>query len=598
MEPVLAALLTAAWAFPGFVAGLWVAPRLRPLGVRLAPFAALPALLLALLAGGRDGTLVQSSWPLLFSGLHLALDATGRAFLLPTALLWSAAGLYARSYHARDARRGALFSFFALTMAGNLGLILAADSLTFYLFFVLMTFAAYGLVVHQGDGEARRAGRVYIVLAVAGELALLVGLLGLGALAGGALRFGEPLESVWAQLAAGGSSPGAAALGLLLALGFAVKGGLAPLHVWLPLAHPVAPTPASALLSGALIKAGLLGWLRFLPAGAAPPAAVHFLLGAGLLSAFYGVLVGLGQTQPKTILAYSSVSQMGYLAIGTGLLLAEGAPSDLALATVLLYALHHALAKAALFLSVGVVERTTLLARRRLASSLALLPALALCGLPATGGALAKVALKDGLAASGLVGADLAAAALFLGSLGTTLLMARWWTVLARGPRGCAADSADGAGLWLPWLALVVLGAAGPLWFPRILPAPQGGWGAAVAAGWPAALAPLLVGVACVWAVSRSPALARTLGRLAVPPGDVLVPIERLLAARPRFDQEAWTGAVARLVLRVGDLRVPLEHLLRRFAREDLRGMWGPVLGASLVGLVAALVLAAGLAGE
>jgi hydrogenase-4 component B len=115
----------------------------------------------------------------------------------------------------------------------------------------------------------------------------------------------------------------------LLAAGFAVKAGIMPLHVWLPLAHPAAPVAASAVLSGALIKAGLIGWLRLLPlGGAAWPGWGTVFVVVGLTTAIAGALIGVAQTRPKVVLAYSSVSQMGIIAtlVGVGLLAPAAAP--------------------------------------------------------------------------------------------------------------------------------------------------------------------------------------------------------------------------------------------------------------------------------
>jgi len=148
-------------------------------------------------------------------------------------------------------------------------------------------------------------------MAVLGEAALVAGML---------LAVHAASSHYLSDLAA--VAPPAAAIPLLL-LGFGIKVGMPLLHMWLPLAHPVAPVPASAVLSGVMLKAGLLGWLRFLPLGtAALPETGTLLLTAGLLAMFLGVAAGLCQREPKVLLAYSSISQMGFmtLAVGAGLL--------------------------------------------------------------------------------------------------------------------------------------------------------------------------------------------------------------------------------------------------------------------------------------
>ena len=202
---------------------------------------------------------------------------------------------------------------------------------------------------------------------------------------------------------------------LLLILGFGLKMGLVPLHVWMPLAHPVAPIPASAVLSGIIVKAGVIGLIRFLPLEVPSPVWGMALVGLGLVTAFYGVLVGLTQPHAKTILAYSTVSQMGVVAAVLGAGMTTGSPNTAALAAF--YALHHLLVKGALFLGVGIAGATG--TRHRL--SFVVIPmallALSLAGLPFTSGALAKFATKP------LFGDGLSALLVSLSAAGSTMLM-------------------------------------------------------------------------------------------------------------------------------------------------------------------------------
>lgn len=236
---------------PVLLSLLLLLPARHGLMLRLAPLAFLPPLLLAL--GGPSAQVLDLPWLLL--GTRLYLDDTGRFFLLFTALTWLAAGVYGQAYMNNDARRRGFWVFFLATQAGNLGVCLAQDAASFYLFFALMTFAAYGLVVHTRTDEAWRAGRVYLAMAVLGEVALVAGLM-LAAHVAGSLYIADL-----------GRAPLPVSAVSLLLLGFGVKVGLPLLHLWLPLAHPVAPVLASAVLSGVMLKAGLLGWLHFLPLG-------------------------------------------------------------------------------------------------------------------------------------------------------------------------------------------------------------------------------------------------------------------------------------------------------------------------------------------
>jgi formate hydrogenlyase subunit 3/multisubunit Na+/H+ antiporter MnhD subunit len=183
-----------ALAAPLAAACLVVWRRLRGVALWLASLSALPAVVLAFC--GEPGTAVDLNWLLLH--MHLELDATGQAFLIFTALLWLLAGIYAHGYLADDRRAPRFFFFFLLTMTGNLGLVLSHDMASFYLFFAMMSLSAYPLVVHQGDDEALRAGRVYIVLVVAGEIALLAAML-LSAVARDSLLFDKARQLATAR---------------------------------------------------------------------------------------------------------------------------------------------------------------------------------------------------------------------------------------------------------------------------------------------------------------------------------------------------------------------------------------------------------------
>ncbi len=176
----------------------------------------------------------------------------------------------------------------------------------------------------------------------------------------------------------------------LFILGFGIKIALVPLHAWMPLAYTAAPLPAAAVMSGAAVKAGVIGLVRFIPFDTALPAFGAPLVVIGLVSALYGVAVGITHSNPKTVLAYSSISQMGMIAAVFGMGLAA-ADHNVALAASF-YAAHHMLIKAALFLAIGVVAsgRSNLLH----VGVPAALIALSLAGLPLTGGYLAKEAVS------------------------------------------------------------------------------------------------------------------------------------------------------------------------------------------------------------
>jgi formate hydrogenlyase subunit 3/multisubunit Na+/H+ antiporter MnhD subunit len=212
-----------------------------------------------------------------------------------------------------------------------------------------------------------------------------------------------------------------------------VKAGLVPLHVWLPLAHPVAPVPASAALSGGTLKAGLVGLMAFLPAGAAPPGFGAALIALGFAGAFGAALWGVLQRDVKVVLAYSSVSQMGLALAALGAMAAGMAPAGATAAAVGLFVVHHALAKGALFLSVepGLPRGAAL--------AVAGVAALSMTGLPLTLGYAGKQALEA--AAPGL------ATPLALSAWGTAALMARALALMRARPGGGGAARATALGV-------------------------------------------------------------------------------------------------------------------------------------------------------
>jgi formate hydrogenlyase subunit 3/multisubunit Na+/H+ antiporter MnhD subunit len=399
--------------------------------------APLPALLAAILVP--LGTSISLPWLLL--GVELGLDETGRLFLLFSGLLWLVASLYAAGSLASDHKATRFRIFFLLAMTGNLGLIVAQDSVSFYLGFTLMGLAAYGLIAHPGSQHARRAARRYLVWTIAGEMLLFIAVVMLAAQQSGVVSF-SVLQS---------SPPGGFVMPLLL-IGFGIKLALPGLHLWLPQAYAVTPTPAVAVLSGAMIKAGLLGWLRFLPPGDATLVSWgQVLLIAGMTGVCFGAIVGLLQRTPRLLLGYSSISKMGVLTSGMGAALAWPETAPVIIVAVVIYATHHALVKGALFLGLGLVERDGL--RPWVQVGLVFL-ALALAGAPLTSGAYAKSVLTSSLPGNAQQLISLLAASAFA----TTLLMVRF-LFLVRGLRASKPSPlpTESITAWLLLLAIIAV---------------------------------------------------------------------------------------------------------------------------------------------
>lgn len=515
-------LLLAAILTPLVLAAGLLSRRYRRWILWLVPFAAMPAVLLAF--NSQPGTRIDLPWILL--GMHLGLDATGKTFLQFTSLLWLLAGIFARGYLADDLRIHRFFAWFLLTMAGNLGLVVALDMTSFYLCFAVMSLSGYGIIVHDRSAEAFHAGKVYMVLVVLGEVALFSGM-ALATMARGSQLF------EWGAAALASDPTLNVTVGLLL-IGFGIKVGIMPLHVWLPLAHPAAPTPASAVLSGVMIKAGLLGWMRFLPVGEASfPQWGSLCLIVGCLTAICAAVIGVTQSNAKSVLAYSSISQMGVLTLGlgAGLLVPEAWPTIMP--AMLVYALHHSFSKGCLFLSVGVTASPSDTRwRSRLLKVALLIPALAMAGAPMTIGAVAKNQLKYSLDALPDPWTPFIDFLLPLVAIGTTLLMARFLYLIWPG-RSSSADHGHGPTLgyrsplavaaWLTLMFAVVSAA----WMVPGLPTElseriqSGGSLLGKTLAW-VNLWPVCVGAVIAWIgwqLSRAAGMPRM---PAIPPGDML----------------------------------------------------------------------------
>lgn len=473
--------------------------------------------------------------PMLWDGIRWgSSDDLSRAWLGFTALLWGCAGVFASSSQKGSANRMRFWTFWLMALTGNLLLIIAADALSFYLGFSAMSLSAYGLIVHQGGPGPRRAGRLYLQLAICGEMALLAGLMLRSHATGGDFSF-----AAWQAVPMDGLTL------VLLLLGLGLKAGFWPLHVWLPLAHPAAPAPASAVLSGAMLKAGLLGIWRCLPEGDPLLSSwAEVMLAVGVFGAIYPALLGLIAGKAKAVLAYSSVSQMGYLVILMALAWRHPEQHQAMTVVLMLYGVHHGLAKGALFLAAGLIHAGRL---PRAGWLLLALPALAIVGLPLTSGGAVKTALKDVWSAGEYEGWLLW---LTVSSLTTALLLTRSLWLL----RGDAADApARRPPLLqiLPWALLCILALLLPWLWPVLREPmlhglyPGGIW---------SSLWPLLVALGAAAAVVKSgykiparlaklpnPALSLSLylKRLVMQP-PMAVPMARPDARRWRQRERRW----------------------------------------------------------
>lgn len=292
-------------------------------------------------------------------GAHFRVDTLAGFFLMLVNFGGAVASLFAVGYGRSEINPGRVLPFYPAFLAGMNLVLLADDAFSFLLSWELMSLASWALVVsHHTEGDNVRAGFIYLVMASFGTAALL---LAFGLLAGteGDYLFAAIRQQHHADLVSG--------LVLVLVLvGAGSKAGLVPLHVWLPLAHPAAPSHVSALMSGVMTKVAIYGFIRIIFDLLGSPqwwwAIVVLLVGA--ITAVLGVLHAVLESDMKRLLAYSTVENVGFVYIGLGLSLAFAAnglsaASALALTAALLHAFNHMLFKSLLFFGAGAVLHAT-----------------------------------------------------------------------------------------------------------------------------------------------------------------------------------------------------------------------------------------------
>lgn len=407
--PVFLLLLAMTLAALSGVPGLWMQDR----GQRLATLFLRLASLLGLLAVALEFLHLPLPELAFDPEPHLRLDPPALWFLLPVLVIPPLASQYGHAYwphaeHRRDSRK--LRLFFGLMTAAMLVLCLAQSSIVFLLAWEVMALSAWFLVTAQDDQpESQRAGWHYLAATHVGALCLF------GLFAGLAQANGD--FALTAVQPGRLSQNATLALWLLGFLGFGLKAGLVPLHIWLPGAHATAPSHVSALLSGVMLNMGILGLFRlstWLPD--APTWTAWLLVMLGLLSALYAVALALAQQDLKRALAYSSVENLGLVAVGLGLALVARQSREtlahwelvatLGLGAALLHMWVHSTVKTLLFLGAGAVVHATgtrdttrlggLAKQMPQAATLFGLGALALTGLPPLGAFVSEAMLLLG----------------------------------------------------------------------------------------------------------------------------------------------------------------------------------------------------------
>lgn len=335
-------------------------------------------------------------------GLSFSAVGFKSIFGLLCAYLFFMSSLANPAYFRGTARVPRYTTFLLLTLSGIMGVFYAGDLFTLYIFFEIMSLASWVWVAHTETPGAQRAADTYLAMAMIGGLTMLYGLFILYH------RFGTLSLPELQILSHSLEDPSSLYLpALCLLIGFGIKAGMFPFHVWLPKAHPVAPAPASALLSGILTKSGIFGILLIVVCllwGNAP--FMLLVMALGVITMVLGAVLAIFSVDLKRTLACSSLSQIGFLLVGIAML-TMGAETDLAAAGIMSHAVNHALTKLVLFVSAGVLYKNTHTlnlnelqgaGRKRLPLMLCFaIGGLSIAGVPGFGGYVSKTLLHESL---------------------------------------------------------------------------------------------------------------------------------------------------------------------------------------------------------
>lgn len=367
---------------------------------------------------------------------YAGIDPLSAFFLTALFLVCGLSALYGARY--MDAgqggpRSGLAWLWYNLLVASMALVLLARNGLLFLAAWEMMAIASFFLVTHEDEHQQSRiAGRIYLIATHLGTVFVFIFMLAM-ARETGSFDF-ETWRGVGVRLAPALCS----VLFICLLVGFGTKAGFVPLHTWLPEAHPAAPCHVSAVMSGIMIKTGIYALLRFLPCLGAPPLWWGWvLISVGIVSGVLGILFALAQQDTKRVLAYSSVENIGIIALGIGIGM-TGVSLNIPLVAVLgfagglLHAFNHALFKSLLFLGAGSVAKATgtreidrlggLLKRMPATGSVFLVGAAAISGLPLLNGFVGEFMIYWGSLAGVNTGPGVAAVPLLAGIAGLALI--------------------------------------------------------------------------------------------------------------------------------------------------------------------------------
>lgn len=337
-------------------------------------------------------------------GLYFKMDGFRFVYGTIAAFMWMMTTIFSRQYFAHYRNRNRYYLFMLMTLGATEGVFLSADLFTTFIFFEIMSFTSYVWVAHDEKKESLRAAETYLAVAVIGGMVMLMGLFLLNHAAGTL-----DMDMLFDACRACPDKGILYAAGGCMLFGFGAKAGMFPLHIWLPKAHPVAPAPASALLSGILTKSGVFGVLVVsCNIFRHDPAWGFAVLLLGVVTMFTGAALAVFSIDLKRTLACSSMSQIGFILVGIGMQGLLGEENALAVRGTVLHMVNHSLIKLVLFMAAGVVffnlhkldlnEVRGFGKRKPLLKFSFLMGALSIGGIPLWSGYVSKTLLHESIA--------------------------------------------------------------------------------------------------------------------------------------------------------------------------------------------------------
>lgn len=297
----------------------------------------------------KNGDLTYFVPNIMGTGLFLKIDMLRYAMLVISALAWFLTTMYSTQYLLKHKNRNRYYLFSMLTYAATIGIFMSENIINMFTFFEIMSLTSYILVIHDEDKYSHEAGVSYISMAIAGGLVMLMGIFLLFDYTG-TLNIGEISKTL----------PNLGnvkyVISTLIIVGFGVKASMFPLHTWLVKAYTAAPAPASAIISGVLLKAGLFGIIIVVDEMMAGDEKMSFVIFViGIINIYLGGILAMMQRNIKRVIAYSSLSQTGFMLMGIGLIGILGKEGGVAIVGTILFMVNHAIFKILLFLGAGII---------------------------------------------------------------------------------------------------------------------------------------------------------------------------------------------------------------------------------------------------